>query len=788
MEKLKFEVVVCGGGLAGICAAISASRLGLKVALVQDRPVLGGNSSSEIRVPIGGAGDFNAWAREGGIIEEIFLEDRVKNHEFHDTSLVNSSWDITLYDFVRREENITLFLNTSIRSAVMMNSRRIKGAYCVQLNSEKEIMLEGSIFIDATGDGTLGASAGAKFRMGRESKKEFEEDLAPDEEDTKIMGSSLLFLAKDIGEKSKFTPPAWSYKYKSDDDLKFRRHGHYKGHWWIEVGFPLNPISDNEKIRDELLSHLLGVWDHIKNYGEHNKANFSLEWVGMVPGKRESRRFIGDYILNEGDVRGGRFFDDGVCHGGWYIDLHVPGGIKSISKPPEPTQGNLKEMDRRWVPVYSIPFRCLYSKNIENLLFAGRNISVTHVALGTTRLMGTCAEMGQAVGTASCFCIKHNVSPREVGKKYIHQLQQQLLRDDLYIPGLRNKDSDLPLGLPVAFATPVCPLGTADRQTDERRQIEDPQLAGLPVHPPVLQTQTGDLALKAKVKVSSNSPLIFPEGKEKDELNIPKGVVFPAATKTLKKIELLLFSKQRNTKEVVLHLRKCKNLWDYTSEEDITIVQSKVKSGRNWVSFPLNVSLEPYSFYFIFLEPKEGIYWFLSSDKPPVGSVRLFKHFNKFYPPSGEGKSKIYVIKLSPWQYPYKGENIINGVSHPEKWTNIWLSHPQKPFPQWVEFSFPEEMTFNTVYLTFDTNLNKGRHSLPPFWRAPSCIKDYKLEIKKDGKWVETLGVRNNYQRQRKHKFPTVKSNKLRIVINNTWGSPSASIYEVRIYRDQTSP
>lgn len=208
MKKIKFEVVVCGGGLAGVCSAISASRLGLKVAFVQDRPVLGGNSSSEVRVPIGGAGDFNAWARESGIIEEIFLKDRVKNHEFHATGIVNSIWDITLYDFVRSEKNITLFLNTSVRKAIMDGQKRIKGVSCMQSGSEKDFVLEGIIFIDATGDGTLAASAGAEFRMGRESKKEFAEELAPDEEDMGVMGSSILFLAKDTGKKVEFIPPA----------------------------------------------------------------------------------------------------------------------------------------------------------------------------------------------------------------------------------------------------------------------------------------------------------------------------------------------------------------------------------------------------------------------------------------------------------------------------------------------------------------------------------------------------------------------------------------------------
>ncbi len=202
----KFDLVVIGGGLAGVCAAIAAARLGCKVALVQDRPVLGGNSSGEIRVPVGGASSFNPWARETGIMEEIFLEERKKNFVSIGSSQTNSLWDLILYDKCRKEENLTLFLNTSVRD-VKMKGKRIVGVKCAQLGTEKELVIKGNLFVDATGDGVVAYSAKAKFRYGREEKKEFNESLAPKKSDQGIMGNSLMFAVKELGHPVPFTPP-----------------------------------------------------------------------------------------------------------------------------------------------------------------------------------------------------------------------------------------------------------------------------------------------------------------------------------------------------------------------------------------------------------------------------------------------------------------------------------------------------------------------------------------------------------------------------------------------------
>jgi len=427
-----YDVVVIGGGMAGICAAVSAARLGCSVALVHDRPVLGGNASSEIRVSISGANSRFENARETGILEELRLEDRFRNHDTDVNGETNSIWDIILWEWVTREPNLKLYLNTPATDAIMSNPSTIEAVLARQMGSEKEFRLEGRVFIDSSGDGYIAYKAGADFRMGREARHEFDESIAPEVADKLVLGSSLLFESKDMKRPVKFTPPEWAYKYPTDDDLPFRNHSRItSGFWWIEYGGELDTIGDNDKIRDELWKVLFGVWDHIKNHGDHGAENYALDWVGALPGKRESRRFMGDHILKQQDIESATPFPDRVAYGGWSIDLHPPKGIYSPGKP---------AIFNGFPQIYSIPFRCLYSRNINNLMLAGRNISTTHVAFGSTRVMATCAIEGQAAGTAASLCRKYDVLPGDVYKEHISELQQQLLKDDCYIIDMKNED------------------------------------------------------------------------------------------------------------------------------------------------------------------------------------------------------------------------------------------------------------------------------------------------------------------------------------------------------------
>ena len=287
LEELTFDVVVVGGGLAGVCAALAAARGGCRVALVQDRPVLGGNSSSEIRVFPLGAGRQNPWADETGIIEELTVEDRKRNHE-----QLNSLWDLVLYSAVVREPGISLFLNTTVRFAQMRDEAHVDAAIGFQLGSERNLALGARLFVDASGDGMFAKATGAAFRFGRESRNEFNESKTAEQTDDKTLASTLLFVSRDMGRKIEFDPPSWIERFPTEDDLRHRNHNHYHhGFWWLELGgLYYHTIRQNEDIRHQLLRNLLGVWDHIKNQGDHGADNHALDWFGWVPGKRESRR------------------------------------------------------------------------------------------------------------------------------------------------------------------------------------------------------------------------------------------------------------------------------------------------------------------------------------------------------------------------------------------------------------------------------------------------------------------------------------------------------------------
>lgn len=436
MVDLSCDLFVAGGGLAGVCAAISAARHGAKVVLVQDRSRLGGNSSSEVKMHVVGANSHKSrpgW-REGGLIEELRLADAANNPQ-----RCWELWDLLLYDKVVSEPNITLLLESSLYSA-KTRAGRIEEVMVRCDKSEHLYRVRAKIFCDCTGDSRLALEAGAELRSGREARSEFGESLAPEKPDNETLGSSVLFTSRLYRRPMPFTPPKWARKV-TKEQLRHRKINSWEyGYWWIEWGGNLDTIRDNERIRFELLSIVMGVWDYIKNSGEFpDSAHWAMDWVGMMPGKRGSRRVLGDHILTQHDLLRGAF-DDAVAIGGWPMDDHPPGGFDRADLPPNTVL--------RTPEVFNIPLRTLYSRNIRNLMMAGRNISATHAAFTSTRVMATCAVIGQAVGTAAARCLEDGILPRQLAqsKEKVFGLQQALLRDDQTIRDARNQDpSDLAL-------------------------------------------------------------------------------------------------------------------------------------------------------------------------------------------------------------------------------------------------------------------------------------------------------------------------------------------------------
>nr|WP_304955040.1 FAD-dependent oxidoreductase [uncultured Acetatifactor sp.] len=424
------DLCIVGGGLAGLCAAVAGARYGLKVVLMHDRPMLGGNASSEIRMWVCGAqGDNN---RETGLLEEIMMENQYRNPDKN-----YYIWDGILYGLAKREKNITLLLNCSCLDASMKDGS-IAAVTGWQTTTQRYHRVEAALFADCSGDSILAPLTGASFREGREARKEFGESIQPEQPDTCTMGMSCMFQAEETEKPQTFIAPEWAEKIT--EDKLVRRKADLKdpleNFWYLELGGMRDTIGDTEEIRDELIPLAYGIWDYLKNspQEQENSRNWRLTWIGSLPGKRESRRYQGPYIMNQNDVRSGGNFSDEVAYGGWSMDDHHPAGFRTREEPtiyheaPSP---------------YGIPYRCLYSRDIPNLFFAGRNISVSHAVLSSCRVMGTCALLGQAVGTAAYIAVAERCLPKDISEKYVVRLQNLLMDDDCYLPHFRRPVSAL---------------------------------------------------------------------------------------------------------------------------------------------------------------------------------------------------------------------------------------------------------------------------------------------------------------------------------------------------------
>lgn len=405
-----YDLVVVGGGVPGVCAAIAAARLGLSVALIHDRPVLGGNNSSEVRVHLAGRMNLGPYPRLGDVVGEIgpakggnaqpapYYEDRRK------------------LDAVMAEKNIALFLSTRA-FAVEMDGMRIAAVVARDIETGRETRCVAPLVVDCTGDGVIGALAGAESRYGRESREETGEATAPDKADSMTMGSSVQWYSREAQEPVAFPEIPWGLTFtdQSCEHVKM-------GEWTWETGMKLHQVMEFERVRDYGMLVVYSNWSFLKNRSTH-KAEYAksrLEWVAYVAGKRESRRLMGDLVLKEQDLVNPVAYPDATACTTWTIDLHYPDPKNTDNFPGAEFKSIAKHKP---IYPYPIPYRCLYSKNVDNLFMAGRNVSVTHVALGTVRVMRTGGMMGEVVGMAASLCKKHTCSPRDVYARHLDELK-----------------------------------------------------------------------------------------------------------------------------------------------------------------------------------------------------------------------------------------------------------------------------------------------------------------------------------------------------------------------------
>lgn len=434
-ESRNSEVCVVGGGMAGLCAALASARSGVKTILVQDRAVLGGNASSEVRMWICGAHGPNN--KETGYLEEIQLANIRRN-----PGLNYPLWDSVLYGVARQQENLELILGCAVCEVEMDGPERIAGVRGWHLTRQKWIDIRAKAFIDCSGDSILRLS-GAPCRWGREAKSVTGEGLARDEADRRTMGNTILIQLRGIDPEDHrpFVPPSWALPVDETTFPHREKNMKPTGHnfWWLEIGGMEDTMEDADSLRDRLIALAYGVWAYIKNHPDGRGHAWELEWIGALPGKRENVRYEGDHMLTQEDIEAQGKFPDLIAHGGWTMDDHPPEGIfhagKDTTHHPAPSP-------------YGIPYRCLYSHAVRNLWFAGRNISATHMAMSSTRVMATCATFGQAAGTAAAIAVAQGCDNRGVYERHMDRLQRRLLDHDQWLPGRLR---------------PVAPLSRPDR-------------------------------------------------------------------------------------------------------------------------------------------------------------------------------------------------------------------------------------------------------------------------------------------------------------------------------------
>ncbi|WP_147915579.1 FAD-dependent oxidoreductase [Ruania zhangjianzhongii] len=738
-EEIATDLTVVGGGLAGVCAAIAAARQGTHVALVQNRPVLGGNSSSEVRVWVCGATAHGAqhYARETGIMGELFVQNQFTNPEGNPYY-----WDLVVLEAVRAEENIELFLNTDIRHVRATgpeSDRRIESVTGWQMGSERSLQFTSPAFVDASGDGLVGYLAGARFRTGREARSVFGESWAPEVPDDNTLGSTILFYTKDTGRPEKFVPPSFAKDITTTPipELRgIRVEANGCDYWWIEWGGELDVVADNERIRDELQGVIYGIWDHIKNSGEYDADTLTLEWIGAVPGKREYRRFIGDHTLVQDEVLDQVHFDDRVAHGGWSIDLHPPGGMYASEKG-----------SRHWHPDgnYHIPLRSLYSQNVTNLWLAGRTISASHVAFGTTRVMATCAVIGEAAGTAAALAVQQQVTPRELAAERMASVHRALVRSDASVLGVLHDDPD-------------------------------------------------DHAVRARVSASSTLRTLAagpPTGHW--SLTDHLAIVLPADP-AVADLEVLLDAAADT--ELVVEVHEVRRPQNYVPHRKVGTVTVKVAAGeKQWVTLPLDWDLEDPQNAFVVLRANAQVRLHTADGALP--GVLTLTHRDL---PAEEAYTEQWrewkqvlqrssvCLRLLEATDAFAAQRAVGGYARPWGGPQLWISAPldHDPAPH-LELAWDEPVTVAEVAAVFDDDLDEDlinlHHHRTPFDVLPTLVRDYRIEARSGDRWQTLAQVTENRHRHRRHRLTEpIEVDGVRLVVEATNGAESARVVSLRTW------
>lgn len=740
-ETIDCDLVVVGGGLAGTCCAITAARAGLRVTLVQDRPVLGGNASSEVRLWVLGAtshmGNNNRWAREGGVVGELLVENTWRNPEGNP-----HLFDALLLELATEEPNLRLLLNTAVYEVGKSGPERIASVtgFCSQ-NSTRYV-LTAPLFCDASGDGIVGFLSGAAFRMGAEAQAEFGEKFAPDEAYGELLGHSLYFYSKDVGRPVKYVAPSFALKDIAGAVPRYRAFNSQTYGcrlWWIEYGGRLDTVHETETIKWELWKVVYGVWDYIKNSGQFPDAeNLTLEWVGTIPGKRESRRFEGDYLLTQRDLIEQREFEDVVSYGGWSIDLHPADGV--YSELPGCTQWHARG-------IYGIPYRCLYSRNLDNLFLAGRIISASHVAFGSTRVMATCANSAQVVGVAAKHCLNDGLLPRDlVESKRMAKLQRDLFRAGQHLPG---------------------------RHLDDKR----------------------DLAHKAALSASSELALAeLPADGPTVKLDTARAMLLPIPGGKVPRVTFTIDASEPTT--LTAELRTSDRPDNHTPDVLLAVCERSVEAGEGQaVTFDFDTRVDVPRYVVVALLPNDHASLRCSSQRL-TGVLSLSRRrrqeseqdlgleaFDIWTPARRPGGHNL-ALRLDPPLTGFSVKKLVNGLARPTHAANAWVAALDDAHPA-VHLEWHTQQRLAVVELSFDTDHDHPMESVlwgQPEAAMPFCVQHFRVI---SGAGEVLAEVVDNHQTRRRLTFdPPCETDRLTIEVVSMHGSVPKAIFEVRCYAD----
>ena len=741
----EYDVVVVGAGPGGLGASLAASRLGMRTVLIHDRPVLGGNNSIEHSVTIGGSGhnflDGVVDSREGGILEEA----RLARQHLSLPGRPRASMSAAYRMMVDAEEQLSERPNERVVSAEK-KGRSVVSVMSVNTLTGCRTSYRGKVFVDGTGDGWIGYFAGASRMYGREAKSQYGEMTAPEKADTVTMSGCINdYGYHETKKETRYETPAWA-KVLPDG---FNRHDvrGVNARWWLEHSGYIDDIEDPEAARDELIRIHLDYWGWIRRHPKYGALarKCVLDEIKICNGRREGWRLMGDYVLTDVDCIEGRVFPDAITVGGWLLDVHDPLGVKN-------PKGNGKYSANQ-TRLYTIPYRCVYSRDLDNLYMAGRNISVTHAALGSTRIMGTIFSIGQAVGTASAMLVRTGLSSRELGERKIRELQQLLVKNDQYIRGVVGNDS--------ANLAKKAKISASSTIGEYEYGMDDPDFKGV---------EKANWAWRREVLYGLAS--CFPRG------NIDR----------LEKVDCYMKGSAGSDRELTMEVYESDDIAE--DEKTRTLLGSaKAKLKRNGIRFltfkfdtPLKLSKK---YVWLKMQKAEGVYWFRRKHIfAEGGTLAVWQRNGNVRFESGYQSAFVTTPRLKG-RIDAKPEYVIDGHGRPDTLpaegvsTRAWRSDPVKSLPQWVQLKYDEPVSASEIRIVFDSGLCGGGIQWP---HPPELVKDYALLGLVDGKWLELAVVKGNWHRLRIHRFESKMLSAVKVRVDATWGVHEARIQEISVY------